>query len=88
MCYVNLLYFKCLALIIRHFAFIFTYFKSKFVCNFIKHLLNIFLGMANPFGLTSQSSFQTQSSAQSTFSGPTTSSLPPPLVPSPNPFLS
>jgi len=44
--------------------------------------------MANPFGLTSQPSFQTQPTAQSTFSGPTTSSLPPPLVPSPNPFLS
>jgi len=45
-------------------------------------------GMANPFGLTPQPPFATQPTAQSTFSGPTTSTLPPPLVPSPNPFLS
>jgi len=44
--------------------------------------------MANPFGLTPQPSFATQPTAPSAFSGPTTSTLPPPLVPSPNPFLS
>ncbi|VVC40780.1 Hypothetical protein CINCED_3A018593 [Cinara cedri] len=44
-------------------------------------------GMANPFGLTPQPSFATQPTAPSTFSG-TSSTLPPPLVPSPNPFLS
>ncbi|XP_027837841.1 epsin-2 isoform X2 [Aphis gossypii] len=45
-------------------------------------------GMANPFGLTPQPPFANQPTAPSTFSGPTTSTLPPPLVPSPNPFLS
>jgi len=44
--------------------------------------------MANPFGLTPQPPFANQPTAPSTFSGPTTSTLPPPLVPSPNPFLS
>ncbi|XP_060869383.1 epsin-2 isoform X1 [Metopolophium dirhodum] len=45
-------------------------------------------GMANPFGLTPQPPFANQPTAPSAFSGPTTSTLPPPLVPSPNPFLS
>jgi len=43
--------------------------------------------MANPFGLTPQPPFANQPTAPSAFS-PTTSTLPPPLVPSPNPFLS
>jgi len=45
--------------------------------------------MANPFGSsTPQPPFTTQPTAPSTFSGPANSTLPPPLVPSPNPFLS
>lgn len=44
-------------------------------------------GMANPFGLTPQPPFSNQQTTPSAFSGPTTT-LPPPLVPSPNPFLS
>lgn len=47
------------------------------------------LGMANPFGLTQPAPFTTHQPTNPTaFSGPTTSTLPPPLVPSPNPFLS
>lgn len=50
--------------------------------------LKLVLGMANPFGLTPQPQFANQPTATPAFSGPTTSTLPPPLVPSPNPFLS
>lgn len=52
------------------------------------YYFNFFLGMANPFGLTQQPPFASQPTAQPAYSGSTTSTLPPPLVPSPNPFLS
>jgi hypothetical protein len=46
------------------------------------------LGMVNPFGISQQPPFTTQPTVPATFSSSTTSTLPPPLVPSPNPFLS
>ncbi|XP_025424164.1 epsin-2 isoform X2 [Sipha flava] len=45
-------------------------------------------GMVNPFGISQQPPFTTQPTVPATFSSSTTSTLPPPLVPSPNPFLS
>ncbi|XP_050540886.1 epsin-2 isoform X2 [Daktulosphaira vitifoliae] len=46
-------------------------------------------GMVNPFGLTPQPAFMTQpSTTTSAYGNASSSSLPPPLVPSPNPFLS
>ncbi|XP_050432308.1 epsin-2 isoform X3 [Adelges cooleyi] len=45
-------------------------------------------GMVNPFGLTPQPAFVAQPTNATAFSGAATSNLPPPLVPSPNPFLS
>lgn len=67
----------------EHIIFIFVVSPLLFLIYFL-----IILGMANPFGLTPQPPFANQPTAPSTFSGPTTSTLPPPLVPSPNPFLS
>lgn len=67
----------------KHIIFIFVMSTLLFLI-----FLIIILGMANPFGLTPQPPFTNQQTAPSTFSGPTTSTLPPPLVPSPNPFLS